>query len=125
MLQNMLYIDSTMSVVCVFLFIVLFYSGFFPFIVPSLLPFIFYATLLLLFMFLLHPCHTSCMGSPFPIVYGKWYLVFRSFGMILFRLKTAFSQLYDSNNNYWESDDTKTLADTNADTFSNHMDIFY
>ena len=49
--------------------------------VPTLLSYIFHATLLLLFLcllsldslllFILCAIHTSCMGSPFPIVHAK------------------------------------------------------
>ena len=77
------------------------YLGRFPFIESTTLPSIF------------HSCgfhargvlcgmHTSCLVSPFLIVYAKWSLVFRSVETTLYWLKAAFSPLYNNNTTlYW------------------------
>ena len=43
--------------------------------------------------------HTSCMGSPFPIVHTKLSLLFRSLAPSSQPLSTALSLLYNNNNN--------------------------
>ena len=42
--------------------------------------------------------HTPCIWSPFPTVYAKWSLVFRSFATSSQRLKTALRLVYNNNN---------------------------
>ena len=57
-----------------------------------------FLTILLWFLYLLHPrcfhtrgilcgIHTSCIRAPFSIAHAKWSLVFRSFGTNLYWLK--------------------------------------
>ena len=41
--------------------------------------------------------HTSCMGSPFPMVHAKWSLVFLSSATFSQRLETALSLVYNNN----------------------------